>query len=104
MLNILKKRSNKTTLSVYVYTITAKCFDDETETIERHTFELYNEKVPSNNAIKSDFEQAGLTVVGKLEIALDEEKSGLYEMNHETFVEHGIKVGPVRPKKEKEQE
>lgn len=102
-MSIFAKRNNKTTLSVYVYTITAKCFDDETETIERHSFELYNEKLPSNNAIKADFEQAGLTVVGKLEIVLNEEKSGLYEMSHETFVEHGVKVGSVRPKKEKEQ-
>lgn len=102
--SVFAKRNNTTTLSVYVYNVTARCFDEETETIEKHTFELYNEKMPSQNALKSDLELAGLSVIGKVLVELNTEKSGLYKMSHETFVQFGERIGDVRPKKASDEE
>lgn len=98
---MFESRNNSTTLSVYVWDITAKCYNEQTESIEKVTFQLYNEKVPSDSVLKSELEKGGYTVVGKLDVILNNTLSGLYKMNHDTFVKYGEKIGDTRPKKEK---
>lgn len=100
--NVFMNRNNETTLSVYCYTVTAKCYNEETETISVHTFNIFNERVPSDSIIKSELEKNGYTVLGKVSVSLNTDLSGLYKMNHYDFMIHAFKVGDVRPKKEKE--
>ena len=98
---MFEKRNNTTTLSVYVLTITAKCYDEKTEKIEVRTFDLYAEKAPSESVLKAELENAGFTVLGKVSVSVNTEKSGLYKMSHADFMKYAERVGDTRPKKEK---
>lgn len=98
---MFEKRNNSTTLSVYVLNVTAKCYDEKTETIETRTFQLYAEKAPSESVLKKELEDAGFTVLGKVLVTENKELSGLYSMTHEQFMNHAVRVGDTRPKKEK---
>lgn len=98
---MFEKRNNSTTLSVYVLDVTAKCYDEKTESISEKTFQLFAEKAPSDSVLKAELESAGYTVLGKLKVSVNAEKSGLYKMSHETFMRYAERVGDTRPKKEK---
>lgn len=98
---MFEKRNNATTLSVYVLDVTAKCYDEKTETIETRTFQLFAEKAPSETVLKKELEDAGFTVLGKVSVTVNTEKSGLYKMSHADFLKYAERVGDTRPKKEK---
>lgn len=97
----IQKRSNETTLSIYVQRITVDCYDKATRAIEEKTFYLYAEKAPSVTSLENDLKAMGFTPVGDMTITLDTEKSGLYTMSHEDFLKHATRVGDTRPKKER---
>ena len=99
---MFEKRNNSTTLSVYVLDITAKCYDEKTETIETRTFQLFAEKAPSESVLKKELEDAGFTVLGRVLVTENKVLSGLYSMSHEEFMKHAVRVGDTRPKKEKQ--
>lgn len=98
---MFEKRNNATTLSVYVLDVTAKCYDEKTEKIETRTFQLFAEKAPSESVLKSELENAGFTVLGKVTVTVNTEMSGLYKMSHADFLKYAERVGDTRPKKEK---
>lgn len=97
---MFEKRNNSTTLSVYVLDVTAKCYDEKTETIETRTFQLFAEKAPSESVLKKELEENGFTVLGKVLVTENKEKSGLYKMSHADFMKYAERVGDTRPKKE----
>ncbi|MBQ1569645.1 MAG: hypothetical protein IIZ78_00870 [Clostridiales bacterium] len=99
---MFEKRNNSTTLSVYVLDVTAKCYDEKTETIETRTFQLFAEKAPSESVLKKELEDAGFTVLGRVLVTENKVLSGLYSMSHEEFMKHAVRVGDTRPKKEKQ--
>ena len=73
----------------------------KSETIETRTFQLFAEKAPSDSVLKAELESAGYTVLGKIDVTVNTEKSGLYKMSHADFVKYAERVGDTRPKKEK---
>lgn len=98
--NLFDDRNATTTLSVYAFTVTVKAWNDEKEAVEKVSATYYAPKQLSDNIVKTTFENAGYTVVGKVETVVSE-KQGLYELSWKTFAEHGLRVGDTRPKKEK---